>query len=552
MRLTASLWVLCAVSAGFAACSANDASVDETGGAGGIGASSGNAGNAGSGIILDSGSEGGIDAGTRIILGPGADADAPNKFNVPDDPAAGVDLVYPATNVVLPPNLNALEFHFTPRGSQRQFELSFVSPRFTYKEYVGCQSLAGGCTYTPNEAFWKELARAAAGKEFVSWRIRGLDADGKVGSSEERKLAFAAESFTGGIYYWNTGGQIQRFDFGIPYRRAENFLAPTGGGRPGSVQAGCIGCHALSRDGRRIAFGQDFPGVSPYKVFEVGTRLPYQINGANVAGNGQAFYSFSPDASQLLMGNGLKIEQRDLTTGTVREVLKLGTQPDWSQDGAEMVYAKPAQSPLIANGSVASASIQLMGYAGSTWTPKATIVPFQGQNNYYPAFSPLQEWVIFNRSPGNQDSMSNSTPNEEAGTVPDGQLWMVQTASKQQVRLANAEGNSATSWPKWVPGVFTYDNGKRVMWFTYSSARAYGLRLGEGDRVQLWMAAVDPDAAANGDPSKAAIWLPFQDIRGGNHIAQWVTKVIRQPCNAGAGCDGNETCQDGQCVPVVE
>ena len=64
------------------------------------------------------------------------------------------------------------------------------------------------------------------------------------------------------------------------------------------------------------------------------------------------------------------------------------------------------------------------------------------------------------------------------------------------------------------------------------------------------MVAFDPARAALGqDPSYPAFWLPFQDIGGGNHIAQWSTKVARKACPGGNGCDPGEVCKNGQCVP---
>jgi hypothetical protein len=88
------------------------------------------------------------------------------------------------------------------------------------------------------------------------------------------------------------------------------------------------------------------------------------------------------------------------------------------------------------------------------------------------------------------------------------------------------------------------------MWLTFTSERAYGLRLADGQRAQLWMVGFDPARAAQGqDPSFAAFWLPFQDIGGGNHIAQWVTQVKRQPCTVQTDCPADLQCRNGVCYP---
>jgi hypothetical protein len=65
------------------------------------------------------------------------------------------------------------------------------------------------------------------------------------------------------------------------------------------------------------------------------------------------------------------------------------------------------------------------------------------------------------------------------------------------------------------------------------------------------MAAVDLDAATAGsDPSYGAFWLPFQDSGTGNHIAQWVKKVVRHPCLTTNDCPSGQVCEANECVPL--
>ena len=88
----------------------------------------------------------------------------------------------------------------------------------------------------------------------------------------------------------------------------------------------------------------------------------------------------------------------------------------------------------------------------------------------------------------------------------------------------------------WAPFEFqrTQTPGSRVMWLTFSSSRRYGLRTpppGTSPEATtgalLWMVAIDPDLAAQGqDPSYAAFCLPFQDVTTSNHIAQWTEDVV--------------------------
>lgn len=487
------------------------------------------------------------------IVGPGADQNAGTKFGGNVDPGAAVAIEYPPSGIILPRNMNKLEIHWIPAPGQTLFEITYQSATLKLIEYVGCpESLNGGCSHTPDPAFWTELGLAAAGGPAVEWTIRGVNGatPGAVGESEQRTFWITREPITGGLYYWNTGGAIIRFDFGYPVQEGEDFLVPFTAGA-----AMCIGCHALSRDGAKISFGRDFPGLSPYSVFSVQTRQ--QLNtptGTPLTGNGYAFYSFSPEGSQMLLASGNRIDQQDLSTGViVQGVVPNASQPDWSPSGAKVVYANPSGPAFGLGAGVSSAAIGTADYVGGTWSNHKLIVPFTGANNYYPSFAPIEDWVIFNRSALNNNSMSNGAPPDpDAGVAQqDGELWYVNANGGQAVHLVAATGGKWTSWPKWAPGIYTYDGNRRAMFFTFSAGRAFGLRLYEEQRVQLWMSAFDPDRAATGqDASTPAYWFPYQK-KGGNHIAQWVTSVLRKPCNADTDCTGNEVCKAGSCYPEV-
>ena len=146
--------------------------------------------------------------------------------------------------------------------------------------------------------------------------------------------------------------------------------------------------------------------------------------------------------------------------------------------------------------------------------------------------------MIFNQAGGNSyDS-------------PSAKVWAVSAAGGQPVQLAAASPNGGDSWPKWSPLAQSYKQGK-LMWLTFSSRRAYGLRLAGGQTAQIWMTAFDPALAAQGkDPSYPAFWLPFQDMGSGNHIAQWVLKVERKPCAQTSECDPGDACANGTCEPI--
>jgi hypothetical protein len=241
-----------------------------------------------------------------------------------------------------------------------------------------------------------------------------------------------------------------------------------------------------------------------------------------------------------------------LIQGTSTAVTNNGTMPDWSPDGLHVVYAKPGFSvPFGGSIGVQSASLQTIHFNGTGFDPPVQLVAYNGQNNYYPAYSPDGQWVVFNRSPSDKESSSNATVDANDGGLPDGELWAVPATGGNALRLTQATNPGATAWPKWAPVKHDYVGGK-VMWLTFSSGRPYGLRLGLNQKVQLWMVAYDPAKAAAGmDPTFPAFWLPFQDITSGNHIGQWSTDIPRANCT-GTGqstCGQGEICVNSKCRP---
>lgn len=497
-----------------------------------------------------------------VIVEPDAPADAPGKF---EGTVAGPapELVYPPDDVLVPPNLNELEFHYRPGAGQTLFELTVVGSAVELKVYFPCRPLGTGCEWKPSETTWQLIAEAERGQAAVVYKLRGVDGAGAIGTSAERKISFGEEDITGGLYYWAAAeGTIKRYDFGRRTQTAENYLT--------SAAAGglCVGCHALSRDGVKMAVGLDVPSPARYQVYEVATRtVQYGSSGGGGGGgggfggggDGANFFAWNPDATQLLTSDGSSILLRDGATGAVQSpnpFIASGTMPDWSPDGNAIVYAKVSQAscpfgfcPPSGGPAVSSASLEMITRSGpgGTWSSPTVLVPFTTGNNYYPSFSPDGNWIIFNVSPANNASMD----------APDAEVWVVPTSGGNAMKLQRAS-MTGDSWPKWAPTVQAYRGGS-LMWFTFSSRRDYGLREiptttdSDGNvkrNAQIWMAAFNP-AEVGADPSRPAFWLPFQELSSGNHIAQWALRVERQPCGVNE-CPTGEFCENGRCYPQIE
>jgi hypothetical protein len=155
-------------------------------------------------------------------------------------------------------------------------------------------------------------------------------------------------------------------------------------------------------------------------------------------------------------------------------------------------------------------------------TPRVLSAPPTGKYQFYPSFSPDNDWVIYNQASGG--TSYNNANAEIWVTKADGSL-------AAPIRLSTAEvAGSFDSWPKWTPFITsepTTTGSEPVIWFTVASQRPFGVRSSGTQKPQLWLAPFYPDRAAAGqDATGPAIRLPFQALAEGNHIAQWTEAIV--------------------------
>lgn len=449
-------------------------------------------------------------------------------------------LVYPNDGIIVPPNLGKLELHFRPGAGNTLFELSFKSSVVDLKIYLRCTTpLNGGCIYLPDPQAWAWIAESQRGGDAVTWSIRGTDDTGtSVGTSSEMKLRFAPQDLTGGIYYWTTStGSIMRFDFASTTQTtAQPFVttAMTGGT--------CVGCHALSRDGKKLVAEAGGQNDGRILLLDVATATPMVPFASTPKSN---FESWNPDGSQFAgvwadSGNEFNLMILNGNTGQIDEIVDAGgsstnptNHPDWSPLGDRIAFANVGVKNTLQM--MYNCEIRSVAKIGGAWKPYQVLVPrAAGINRYYPAYAPDGKMLAFNESHCNTGNTGGEC---DADTNPTAKLWVVDGINggmtTQMVRANtpgvadNGQTNLTNTFPKWNPFVFQRDNtGGRLAWVTFASTRKYGLRNPPGSGTLLWMAAVDLDAPAGTDPSYAAFALPFQDITTSNHIAQWTTKVV--------------------------
>ncbi len=479
-----------------------------------------------------------------VVLGPDVPADAPTRFGGAPDPGVAPDFVYPPDGALIPPNLNLLEFHFQPRNADL-FEIKIVTDTLNLRMYAVCKAVGTGCVFQPDEPTWKLISSASRNRT-VEITIRGTrKTGGGVGQSVTNKLSFSQNDMLGGIYYWAaSAGGLMRYDFGLRAQKAEVFY---NGLRAGAL---CVGCHALSRNGKRIAVGMNIPGPATMRSLDVSSRGKlFEVGGLVPGMGGSDFQSWSPDGQWLITNEYGGLTVRDGETGAVQGKMPLvapANMPDVSPDGKSVAFARGSWTPcfpplLCPTLSVSNAGIFTVPFMGKDGfgTP-VEIVPAAGSNNYYPAYSPDGRFILFNRASG------------ESYNAPTARVMIVPASGGTPVDLATTNSVLGNSWPKWSPFVHKF-KGATIMWLTFASARPYGVRPTKG--AQVWMVPVDVAKLSAGmDPGYPPIWLPFQDPNTDNRIAQWVEKIDRAPCTVSdtSKCGAGEFCIDGFCTPVIQ
>ncbi len=458
----------------------------------------------------------------RTSVDDSAPPEAPDLFDDADEDAERAPAIeYPSHLTMFPPNIGDFEIHWTDGAASDLFEVRLSGEFADLRVYVsGDASSETFAALAPDD--WAVAGESERGGD-LELTVRGLDtADPTTaGTSDPITALLADEDVEGGVYYWASSGErpegIYRHDMAAPGEPAEPFYTREEAGD-------CVACHALSRDGEKMAVTYE-GGDGPASILDVATATPTTPEGDDEpAWN---FATFDPEGDYLVTVHGGEMVLRDAGDGSIVEDVPTdgyATHPDFSPSGDAVVYVKPSsasQDWIFSGGSVVVQSIDLDDYS---FGEVITLVDAdQGHNFYYPSFSPDGEWVVFNRSTGN----SYDDASAEVYIVPS-------DGSEQPERLdsPNVESGLTNSWARWAPFSQTLDAGEGEephFWLTFSSKRSFGVRL-DGGAPQIWMAPFFPERALAGDdPSAPAFRLPFQDIGTHNHIAQWTEKIVVPP-----------------------
>jgi hypothetical protein len=479
---------------------------------------------------------------------------------------------------------------------------------------------SGGCELVVDPLSWSKLVGANRGAGPVTITVRGTT-DGTCASTSTNQITvfFAQDDLIGTYFYWKStistngvGGQIWKKDFGDLTMQEQDVTSQ-------SINATCNGCHSLSRDGSRmVVYSDDDDSDDEYSDI-AGSYLdmtqnpahefPGGVTNGGHGGGGQppGFSTIQPSVQYYITSNGYPCTGSgggacargsganaypgpvptngysvwNGNNGMFIDGISVGpantrpTMPDWSIDGTTLVYVVPAGEFTWRSDDahIYGGSLYAAPYSGNgTFGSPTLLLQSSGENNYYPSYSPdvPMTYIIFNRvdSMGAGSNCNNGFCPDDSFSNPNARLMLMRAAGATPIDLEKANGSPLTnkvalsnSYPRWAPFVQTY-RGNKLLWFTFSSTRDYGVRVlnhkngmyqcypadaaetpGAAHQrpfapqcqiPQLWMAPITlSEAQGDVDPSGVAFWVPYQEITTHNHTAQWVWTPPQRMGDAG-------------------
>ena len=480
-------------------------------------------------------------------------------------PAFAPGIAYPLDGALFPANLGDTELQLTMGdASQSVGRIDVVGELVDLHVFGPCMPIVAaqtGCGMILEDALVPTLAAASQADE-MSVRVRLAASDGTaLGESAPIDVRWTFTEVRGGLYYWSArdNGPTYIFRYDLDQKGAPPAQFFSNGESPplhDGTQTPCVGCHAISDDGRKM--GMSFGGSDPsdFQLLDVATKAPIAVRNTDPAGFA-TFSALSPHGDWVATSfrGELLVRSADASLAELATLASAATagealsQPFWSADGQKLAYVGwvPGQNGASAssNGDVVrGAQIFVTELDGTTVSTTSVVVPrTAGRSSYYPAISDDGQWLVFDQSRCDGPAGFHPYGNDACDGYDDAsaQVFVAPIAGGTPVALARLNGSDTftNSWPRWSPSHGSF-RGKSIYFVAFSTKRPYGLRLaGSNDGStppQLWIAAValEPgEVPGPGDPSFAPVWLPLQDDDmdnpTGNHVPQWAAAALPIP-----------------------
>jgi hypothetical protein len=477
------------------------------------------------------------------IIVDGAPDDAPGEFGEPGsgDPTGGPCLVEPEIGTLYPGNWLRPRFSWLPSGGQNLFELRLtaaneVNPLVVYTTATG---------WTMPASIWLGLADHIVDQP-ITVTIRGAVWDGSqivegpaLGSAGD--IAIAPVDAPGAIVYWTTTGGSALRGFHVGDEGVVDIVRPATAG-DGVL---CVGCHSSTPDGEYVGFsasplaGNGDPTMFGLRSADGASTAPGFLSDAArtlMARQNQELPVFSPrhweagdriGVTMYPIGDAFEMIWTDLEATSTDQGVGWGVIDRDGDDGeaASASFAHGADTLLYVSASNVSSGVTVsdgdlatVPYAGGAGGASVTIdgADTAEYNEYYPTFSPDDDYVAYNRVASGGSSYNNAAA--EVFVVPTGGGTPVRLAANDPPACSGRVSPGVTnSWPKWAPEV-AEDGGRRFYWVTFSSTR------GAGGNPQLYITPVIEEGGAL--TTYPALYLWNQPAAENNHTPAWDVFIL--------------------------
>lgn len=426
-------------------------------------------------------------------------------------------LAYPENHTLVPANLGTFDVHWT--DTMNDMFAVRVRNRFVDLTYFTNQG------WMAVESDWSLFATSRATMMVEVEGMRSSAPTHKC-TSDPRYVEVTREDARGAVYYWSTdwaqraqggsGQDIIRYDFAKPA------IAPAPMFTDATRPAACVGCHALSRDGKKLALTLDGSGGQG-AVLDLATNRQMMPTGGDAPRWSSA--AFNHDGEKLVAVEAGQMRLLDANSGAVLATIPnfpgmIAGNPEISPDGRMLVNVESSGTEDWTFGD-ASIVVRDFDNATNTFGKPRVLMPFDevaGTQTYYPSWSPDSQWIAVTRAPA-----GTSYANPEAT------IWILRADGRHAPIELPATKGAMSSWARWLPAE-NHVGDEPVYFLSFSSARPFGTRIPEGGMPQIWIAPFYPERANKFVPMTGpAFHAPFQNLYASNHNAQWTEAVVTAP-----------------------
>jgi hypothetical protein len=535
-------------------------------GAGGAGGDAGARGSGGRAPVRDAGPSP-IDAAPEVppiidfpadpIFGtPDVPPGAPGIFDGASDggasrPGSAPCIASPQAGTLMPRNWLRPRFEVKPASGENLFEIRLRVARFPTPLRIYTTQTA----YVLPRDVWNDLRNSVVDEPItVAVRAATVTAAGDVQAAPS---AAAQSSFTiapveapGKIVYWalsgdGSNGMGMLKGFGIGEEGVRDVLTPDQVQNRNATNDGCIGCHAATPGGDGVGFvfgppqsliGLDtyFDNVADIRAGMEGALPSYMAPTSLAALQAlRGIPAYSPahwgDGDRIVLltdaQNQGDLRWLQLDSGAQGLIARGGdtqgaVEPAFSHDGTRIAYVSTPMASIhdgrLGNGPGDLFMVPYGARAGgsSAAVAGASDVAF---TEYYPSFSPRDDYLAFTRFAGNGDSYANAGAEIFVVGVTGGGAIRLPANDPPDCLYQHSPGLT-NDWAKWSPDATTAGNGKTYNWLTFSSRRA--------GRAQIYITAVVTPAGGGTPDVYPALYLWNQPADESNHTPSWDSYAI--------------------------